>query len=213
MPRLTLTLLSLFFSALLTIDDTAVDRGQGDERWAEHNYTNALEILLPNRAAVESRFAKDLKWVLSGRVLPPHEENELGFFLQRDYQGQAQLTIIRPRRDSIIMQLRALRKEFPDASLDRILGHVSLEHKRMAASDHPEVGLLADQFEEVRMSPVPPLDLFMDATGYEFWIETKWGSRTSILLSGPGSQALKQQHPLVLWAEGLRRFAARDSSK
>lgn len=203
MSRLNRSFLTIFTSVALTIAGNAAVQDQANQ-WAESNYTAVLDSLLPNRAVESSRLAKNTKWLLSGRILPPHEGHEFGFSLQRDYGGQVELSVIRPKGASLISQLRALKKEFPDASLDRISGLVLLDHRKMTLSNHPQLRRLADQFEEIRMSPLSPDELHMDGTGYQFWIETHWGSRTSVLLSGPGSQASKQQHPLLAWAEALR---------
>lgn len=174
------------------------------DSWVERNYTTVLNNLLPDGVIAPEKFPKQVKWMVTARILPPFERPEYRFSMHKTYDGKVEASITATKGISIASQLRALKNKYPEATLEKISTLVSVEHRTIRQSECPPLSRLADQFEAINMSPVLSDELGVDETGYEFWSQSLWGNRMNISLSGPGPEAKKQTHPLLQWAETVR---------
>jgi hypothetical protein len=175
------------------------------DRWVEHNYKAVLKTLLPGGATASGRYPKNVKWMVTVRILPPYEIPEYYFSLHRTYDNKIEAVVTMAKRASIFSQLRALRNRHPDATLQKIADLVSIERRAITQLDCPQLSQLVNQFEAISISPVLPDDLYVDETGYEIWSQSLYGNKMEMILSGPGPKAEKQSHPLLQWAEAARR--------
>lgn len=174
------------------------------DSWARENYATALSIILPSGEIALTQFPKNVKWIVTVRILPAFEKPEYRFSMRKFYNGSVELSVLKPEGSSILSQLRALKTKYPDDSLQKICGFVSLDQMKITQSEKPRLGQLANKFEAISMSPVLPDELRVDDTGYEFWSQSLWGNRMSLTLSGPGPSAKRQPHPLLEWVESVR---------
>lgn len=183
---------------------------EGDaESWARASYNIVLDSLLPRGTVVREQFPKNVKWMVTVRILPPFEEPEYRLSMHKAYDGKVEMSVIVAKGTSVLSQLRILRKQNPSATLDKISGLISLDRWIVTQSEQPQLSVLANEFEAISLSPVLPDEFRVDETGYEFWSESLWGNRLNMTLGGPGSQAKKQPHPLLQWAEAVRKAADR----
>lgn len=171
--------------------------------WAQENYATALSLILPTGEIALTQFPKNVKWIVTVRILPPFEKPEYRFTMRKFYDGSVELTVLKPEGSSILSQLRALKSKYPNDSLEKICGFVSLDQMKITQSEKPQLGKLANQFEAINISPVLPDELSVDDTGYEFWSQSLWGNRMNLTLGGPGPGSSKQPHPLLEWAESV----------
>jgi hypothetical protein len=174
------------------------------ETWLQKNYSVVLNEVMPLPS--QSRVGDDIKWVVTVRVQPSYEAEELQFTIRQSYTGKVEVEIIRPEGKSIRSQLRELKKKYPSASLSMLAGKISIERRAVSGTTTKEIEGLAARFENIPMSPVLPDELFVDYTEYEFWSISQWGNLLRIRLRGPGSKAKAQPHALLDWAERMRRF-------
>jgi hypothetical protein len=156
--------------------------------WAQDNYSEVLNKLLPSGEIVAGRFPQDAKWVVTVRM----------------YEGTVSVSVITVRGGSILSQLRTLKSKYPNASLERIAASISVEQRTISQPKKSALGRLAAEFEAIKISPVLPDELGVDETGYEFWSQSLWGNRMNVVLGGPGADAKKQSHALLQWAEAVR---------
>jgi hypothetical protein len=177
--------------------------GQGSTAECRHSAdsSRALETILPIRA---DHIPQDGKWIATVRVSPPYEGKEFQLSLVRRYDGTVEARLKRPKGVSIRVQLRALNKEHPEASLDKLRKLIALEEWTITQGDLPQLSELARAFEAIRMSPVLPDEFAMDETGYHLGSQSQWGQWMELQLGGPGPGAPKQPHPLLEWAESFR---------
>ena len=174
------------------------------EKWAQQNYATALSRVLPGGDIAVSKFPKNVKWMVTVRILPPFEKPEYRFSMQKMYDGRVEMSVIKAKGSSIISQLQALKGKYPEDSLEKLCDSISLEQLKITQYDTRQLGRLADQFEAINISPVLPDELRVDDTGYELWSQSQWGNRMSLTISGPGPGAKRQPHPLLRWAESVR---------
>lgn len=172
--------------------------------WVDSNYATVLNALLPSGEVAPEKFPKHIKWLVTVRISPPFEEPESRFSLHKTYDDKVEAHVITAKGASIVSQLRALKNKYPDATVEKISSLVSVDQRTISQIGCSQLSHLADQFEAISMSPVLPDELGVDETGYEFWSQSLWGNRMNVLLSGPGSVAKKQPHPLLQWAENVR---------
>ncbi|HLN98748.1 MAG TPA: hypothetical protein VK208_09830 [Pyrinomonadaceae bacterium] len=172
--------------------------------WAQENYATALSMILPSGEIEPTQFPKNVKWTVTVRILPPFEKPEYRFSMQRFYDGRVEVSVIKVKGSSILSQLQTLRTKYPDDSLQKISGFVSLDQLKSTQSEKPQLSRLANEFEVINISPVLPDELRVDDTGYEFWSQSLWGNRMTLNLGGPGPGTRRQPHPLLEWAEAVR---------
>lgn len=177
----------------------------GVHRWALENYQNVLDSLLPTPSFDPANFRRDIKWMVTVRVLPPPEQREYRLSLYRLYTGKVESIVITVKGSSIFSQMQALKRQNPDASEEAISRLIAREERHISESDLPELLRLAKDFESLKMSPVVRDELVLHATRYEIWSESQFGNRLQVVLEGAGSEAKEQPCPLLGWAEDFRR--------
>jgi hypothetical protein len=94
------------------------------------------------------------------------------------------------------------------SSLNALTRLIKLESRAGDERRFPELVGLADEFEKIRFSPVPPAEIMMDATQYRFRVGSFSGDQMEIALHGPGSAAPRQPQILIQWAESVRTMLA-----
>lgn len=174
------------------------------ESWARENYAAALAMILPAGEIAVGQFPKDVKWIVTVRILPPFEKPEYRFSMQRFYDGRVEVSATKIKGASLLSQLQILKTNNPDDSVQKIVELVSLDKLKLTQSQKPELTQLAHKFETISISPVLPDELRVDDTGYEFWSQSLWGNRMTITLGGPGLGARRQPQTLLEWAESVR---------
>lgn len=185
-------------------DQSPTAQAINSDNWAQQNYPSVLNMTLPAGEIPSAQFPKNVKWIVTVRILPPFEKPEYHFSMQRFYDGRVEVSALKAKGSSILSQLEILRSKYPDDSLQKISALVSLDESKFTQSEKPQLTRLADEFEGIKMSPVLPDELRVDDTGYEFWSQSLWGNRMNLNLGGRGAAARKQPHPLLEWAESVR---------
>jgi hypothetical protein len=179
-------------------------QGESDDDWVASNYRTALERLLLSRDTYSGKFRNDIKWVVIAHILPPFENSEYAFSLQKTYDNKVEAIVTFPKRESIFSQMTTLRKKNSQASLERLINLVSMDRAEVNQINCPQLVQRASQFEEIQMSPILPDDLYSDGTGYRLWALSLYGNQMEVTLSGPGAKAEKQPYPLLQWIEESR---------
>lgn len=177
--------------------------------WAERNYSAVLNSVLPIGAIEIGKFPRDVRWMVTVRIIPPFEKPEFRFSLQKKYDGKIETLVSTPRGSPILTQLRELKRKKPDATVEQISSLVAIQHSTVTDRDCPQLSRLARELESLKLSPVLPDEISMDSTGYEFWSHALWGNRMQVRLGGPGPDALKQPNPLLEWIEDARNTLSR----
>ncbi len=113
-------------------------------------------------------------------------------------------------RTSIGTQLRYLRKEHPDASIDQLTQMLCLQKWTTTSRQSQILAKSAADFEKIRISPVMPVTLILHPIRYQLWSQSLWGNRVEFSLDGPGPDGTKQSHPLLQWMEDVRRNLERE---
>jgi|GEM_PF-2498251 len=206
---ITLTIIAVVICTLVYIGscprhaEAAQDREI--DRWVQANYAAALNYLLPMGKIEPEKFPQNIRWIVTVRILPPFGAPEYRLSLRKTYEGKVEAEVASAKGGSVLSQLQALRKKYPDSTLEKLVELVSVQRWTISQDDLAELRQLAIDFEVIRLSPVLPDELRMDETGYEFWIQSLWGNQMEVRLSGPGSSAKKQPYPLLQWVEAFRR--------
>lgn len=166
-------------------------------------YRMVIRALMPEGFLPTEEFPKDVKWVVTVRVMPPFDNAESYLTVRRSYGGNCQVVVTAPNGASILKQLRGVLKQHPNMKTDEIARQISLSRRTATDSTCPRLKQVVSQFESIRMTPVLPDQLIVDATTYEFWIESLWGNRMHVLLAEPGSTAGRRADPLAAWADSI----------
>jgi hypothetical protein len=173
--------------------------------WTVQNYNKALnELLSAGRIAPEA-FPKDAKWIVTVRIVSSDKnEPEIRISLRQSYDGTVVAEVLKPRMTSLFDQLLRLRRDRAGLPAKKLFPLVGLEQFTVNGKSVPELNELATDFEKMRISPVLPDVLMLDAVSYEFWSQSMYGNLVEASLVGPGPSAPEQPHELLRWAERLR---------
>ena len=194
----------LFSPQLSTESGESQDATDG---WVRDNYGAVLNVVLHDRCSARHE-ATDPHWIVCVRINPGYETDlEYTLSVERRYDGTAFASITRAKSQSIYTQLYKLRKKRPTASASDLAKSIVVETQAGDQQRFPALQQFADEFEEIRFSPVLPDELMMDATEYVFLSKSS-GNQMELVLGGPGSSAPRQPHPLLQWAESLRQMLA-----
>ena len=172
------------------------------DSWTRENYGRALDLVFQGGCAAST----GAQWFSCVRSLPGHsDEIEYSMFVERRYDGTVFARIGRPRVQSIYCQLRQLRKRNPHGSVDELAKLIRIESQMGDQQRFRRLVELAADFEHLRISPIPPDEIIMDATQYRFRIGSSSGEM-DITLRGPGSAAPHQSNALIQWAESAEQM-------
>lgn len=175
------------------------------DSWTRENYSRALDLLLPDRCASPI----DARWLSCVRIVPPYKnETEYSLSVERRFDGTLSAKIVRPKVQSIYVQLRERKKEHPHASVSDLAKLIEIESRTGDQRRFPRLADLADKFENLRLSPVLSDEIMMDPTEYRFRIRSFSGETMELTLNGPGSAAPHQSQTLIQWAESAREMLA-----
>jgi hypothetical protein len=117
------------------------------------------------------------------------------------YSGETSASFLAPPKGTEVRsQLLSLHRKYPRASGKDLFKLVVLDKWDLDQNTDPGLADLAKKFERIEMPPVLPDVLMVDATNYEIWSESLWGSRMYVSMIGP------QPHPLIQWVEELRHL-------
>jgi hypothetical protein len=185
-----------------------MDASQGKDKGnrSTENYASVHQILFPEQLQI-TPFPPNVKWLVVVTVRPSYGGSETWFSLTSKYDGDIELHIKTPHGASLTRQLIELSESIPEATADELARMVKIDEYKIRDKDTPELRRLAETFQAIRLSPVLPDEMIMDSYNYHFWSKSQWGQEMSASLIGPGSEAPKQPHPLVEWAEKTRNVA------
>jgi len=175
------------------------------EDWLNNHYIYVVNILLPPGNIFDSGFPKDTQWVVTVRILPGFEAPESKLSLSKRYDGTVVAVLTAPHGDSIIKQMRALRRTHPEMDEDTMATRIKLEHLTLASKQAPELKRLAEELEATRLEATLPDELITDPTLYEFWSSSQWGAQMHLRMDGSSFQP--QPHPLLAWAHEFHSIA------
>jgi hypothetical protein len=175
------------------------------DAWVRQNYNRALDLALPDRCASST----DARWLVCIRIVPGYaDEIEYSLSLEKRYDGTIRARIVKPKGDSIRRQLLKWKKKHPSAAISGIGKLFAVESLVGDQHSFPRLPRLADEFEQIRLSPVPADEIMMDATHYQFRVRSSSGDQLEFELQGPGSAGPRQSQVLIRWAESLRELLA-----
>ena len=177
----------------------------GGDEWVESNYKAVLDLLLPNGDASSDEFPSDARWIATVRIEPSNDEPEYGFSLTKFFDGRIEAVVVSARHDSILKQLRNLKRRTPTTNIEQISRMVVVQRQKLISQNCWQMNRLAVSFEALRMSPNVEDDLRLDGTGYAIWLQSRWGNSLKVRLGGPGQHAPTQPHPLLGWIETFRK--------
>ncbi len=179
-------------------------KDQERDQWVLTNYEAAFHSLLPDGFVAPAKYPGHVSWITVVRISPPNEQLEYRLSLQKTFDGKAEAFVSTPQGFSILKQLRALKRKYPDRDLEQLLPLVSIKHRTFTQNELPQLERLAMEFEIIKMSPVLPVELYVHDTCYEIWSQSRYGNRMQVVLSGPGADAPQQPYPLLRWVEDFR---------
>ncbi|MGH6628989.1 MAG: hypothetical protein ACREB3_04585, partial [Burkholderiales bacterium] len=142
--------------------------------------------------------ARGDKWLAAVRISPLPEELHYFFTMTRKYDGGVHLAVAYPKGLSVWNQLKHLKAKHPEATREQLAKLVSLERRALDHAECPQLRRLATKLEALRINPILPDVLLLDATGYGFRFESKWGNGIRVFLPSP------ELHPLRKWADEVR---------
>jgi hypothetical protein len=208
-------LVSLNICGLFAGQFVALARHDQDKTtdWVSANYQTILDCALPS-GFVQEGLPQGTEWLVSVRIVPPLEwEPEFQFTFRKADDGISELTFALPMGYTLREQLLSLKKKHPDSSIKAVCGKMAVARHTINQSNYPKLGGLATDFENIRTSPVPPRGIILDGTFYHFWIESFSLHQVHARLEGYGPDAKKQPHPMVEWAEDVRRVCMKSLAK
>jgi len=152
------------------------------DSWARENYDRALDLVLQGHCAA----SKGVRWISCIRIVPGYSaELEYSLSVEKRYDGTVVAHIIRPKTQSVCTQLLNRKRDRPHASLNALTRLIKLESQAGDQGRFPELVGLADEFEKIRFSPVPPDEIMMDATQYRFRVRSFSGDQMELALAWP----------------------------
>ena len=191
------------WTALSSSRATALQETQDTtEGWARDNYDLALDLVFKDGCTA----SKGVRWIACVRIVPGHpSEIEYTLSVEKTYSGTILARITRPRTQSVYTQLCKQRKEHPAASVGDLAKLIEVESQASDQQKFPALARLANEFEKVRLSPVLPDEVMMDATKYVLRSKSSSGDQMELVLRGPGPSAPHQPQPVIQWAESARQ--------
>lgn len=186
--------------------NTQAQSSDASDTWAREHYASALDQVFGNACPSLTDSEQRVRWLVCIRVVPSGTSDvESALSLQRFYDGKVAASATVAKGSSVFAQLRELHRAYPTASAEELARHISVERRVRSSEELAALRKLADELEEIRLSPVLADQLMMDATKYEFYSESLYGNQLRLIVYGPGSKAPRQPHPLLSWAESLRQ--------
>jgi len=179
---------------------------QSPETWAAARYESALAQLFPCQHETLN-LSGDTKWETEVQIHDAFRQSEYWLSLIRRYNGRVELTIRTPKGASFLTQLQRLRREKAQEPAPEIFAQVQLDEYKMTEKDLSELPALSIAFENIRMPVVMPDTLIADPVSYTFCSKSQHGQSIEVELIGPGPDSPKQPHPLLDWAERIRKIA------
>jgi hypothetical protein len=167
----------------------------------------ALDLVLSSDCSSEEQSGTAVRWTACGRILPPYSSDfEYRFFIGQYSGGKVLASITLPTSQSVRAQLDHLSEEHPAFSARELAKLVKSNVRTFNQTQLPDLKRLANEFEGMHFSPTLEGDLIMDPTTYEVHSRSVYGNQMVVIIRGPGSSASKQPHPLLTWAEDLKRL-------
>jgi len=167
----------------------------------------AVAIAVKDRCA-PSRDFKGVRWIACVRIVDAFEKDfEYVISIERRYDGTVEIHAARPVGHSVAQQLNTLRSTNSHAALRTLAQAMSVESFSADQRKWPFVGTLAEQFEAIRISPVPMDALYSDSTSYfvRVYAPELLREHHEFEVEGPGPAALHQPDPLLEWVETMRK--------
>jgi hypothetical protein len=179
--------------------DTSVDG------WVQENYSRVLDVLFRYSCDMP-KGVNEMKWTICARIIPGNPmESESSLLFGKGYTGEIIARITRSRSRSVYVQLSELKREYPTATLANLSKLVMLESKEANGKELPLLLQISNDFERIRLSPIPSDSIYIDATSYTIYLKSYSGKKVEFLLDGPGSSIVQQPNSLLQVVEMLRQ--------
>src|SRR5437870_2659369 len=82
-------------SGLHGTNSRVATQGQKSDAHVERYYPTVLERLLPSGQVSPETFPKNIRWMVTVRILPPFERPEYRFTMQETYGSEVEISVIR----------------------------------------------------------------------------------------------------------------------
>lgn len=175
--------------------------------WAHENYRGVLDKVFKNSCDVP-KSSGEMRWMVCARIISESADPEYGLLMERNWDGKPFARIVRPKGQSVYVQLGNQKREHPTAASSDLIKFIVLETKEGGEKEFPALASIEDEFEHIRFSPVLPADLFSDPTEFDISLQALWGNKMEIVMYGPGLSIAGQPHPLLSWVAKTRQVLA-----
>jgi hypothetical protein len=163
--------------------------------------SEVLDRVMPPGGVGVYDFPKDSKWLLPVRITAPFDRKEILLSLKRLYNGNVAATMLVPPGQSVSDQCLAMKSQNPSYGLDEVVPKIELARLTVSSKELPTLIKIANEIMVIQIPATLPDELGNDETRYEVSSQSQYGQRLTIVLSGPGSESLKQPSPILSWVE------------
>ncbi|HEY1207903.1 MAG TPA: hypothetical protein VGE85_00910 [Terracidiphilus sp.] len=175
------------------------------ENWVRDNYRSVLDMVFRNSCDVP-KSSSEMRWIVCARIISESADPEYVLLIGRGYDGKSFARIVRPKGQSVYVQLGNQKREHPTAASNNLIKFIVLETKEGDEKEFPALACIEDELEHIRFSPVLPDILFIDPTEFDISLQALWGNKMEIVMYGPGSSVERQPHPLLSWVTKTRHI-------
>lgn len=133
--------------------------------WVSRNYYEAINIALPNSEIEDQEYWDRVEWASGVRMLPSpnsKDESEFQFLLQKNYENEFSIHVVIPHGSPVRAQLADLRKKYPDQRIEISTKRLSFDSYDFTGNDFPQLAILAEKLEKLRIACVLSSELYMD---------------------------------------------------
>ncbi len=190
--------------------NTNTDPDKEIQEWVNTNFGKVLDLIMPIGLAASDETVKDApEWVVAVRVFPAWDMSEFyQLSFSKKFKEKVEATLIISNGASISEQLVSLRKKYPRQSLEEISKLVSVNRHTFTEKERPQLRRLAHEFENLKMSPLPPNAFILHGTDYRTWLKPYWVNHVEYKITEPSGSYWgnlgKYPHPLSKWIENVR---------
>lgn len=199
-------LFSICFSAMcLSID-------AGDIQWEAWRFSESLDKVIKSNFIKVSFDEKDplnnsnVEWKVFITIYnSSYLDKEFGCVMVRYYDGLVLVRACYPKDLSFKKELIQLCEKYPDDSLDAILGKVNTKKVQLTSKGCPELIILADKFERLKIKLHYGRGSVLDSTYYFLTYSTTIGS-AQLTMSFNDDDSTKGARRLVKWMQDVKKY-------
>lgn len=174
----------------------------------EAMYEAVLRRVLPSRLE-PSQLPREIRWMTVVLVRDAFHTSEYWFSLSRGFDGAVTVVVRIPHGGSLARQIRDITKKSAATAAEEISKEVKIDECQTSDKTIPRLRQLGTNYEDMRLSPVMPVELYADPFEYLIWSQSQYGQEMTARLSGFGPGNPRQPHPLVDWVEEERSTTAK----